>query len=161
MSSLWLHCFYYITFALIIFSQTYSIEQGVELMRQLMHPDPKQRMTSEDFLRHPWIQGLTASRKTIAHKKHLQRRFKTSVSKRFGDGGEGVGRQLRDIFDAIDIARNGVLDANELRVVLRSAGEPEDVITKIVASMNFQKHGGKVQGVAFNEFERIMNMNEE
>ena len=37
----------------------------IELMRQLMDPDPQQRMTSEKFLRHPWIQGLTASWTTM------------------------------------------------------------------------------------------------
>ena len=38
----------------------------VELMRQLMDPNPETRMTSDKFLRHPWIQGLTASWTTMS-----------------------------------------------------------------------------------------------
>ena len=129
-----------------------------------MHPDPKQRMTSEDFLRHPWIQGLTAQWTTMdkAYEKHLQRAFKSNILKHFsykgGDSSSGDNEvRLREIFNSIDIARNGVLDANEIRIILRSAGEPEDAVTKIVASLDFQRHGGKVRGVTFAEFQRLMN----
>lgn len=123
-----------------------------------MHPDPKQRMTSDDFLRHPWIQGLTVDWSTMdkAYEKHLQRTFKKDIKKHFGCKNSDSKIKLREMFNAIDIARNGVLDANELRIVLRSTGEPEDVISKIIASLDFQKHGGKVQGVSFAEFQRVM-----
>lgn len=136
----------------------------IELMRQLLHPDPQQRMTSEDFLRHPWVQGLTASHRAIdhAHEKHLRRRFKTNILKRFGGGSEGCGgdeARLRTIFNAIDIAGNGILDLNELRIVLRSAGEPEDAITSIVGALGFERHG-KMQGVSWDKFQTIMNMKE-
>ncbi|KAL7534532.1 hypothetical protein ACHAXR_005935 [Thalassiosira sp. AJA248-18] len=128
----------------------------IDLMRQLMHPDPKQRMTSEDLLRHPWIQGLTANWKTMdkTYSKHLQRVFKKDISKQFDckDGGGVSNTKLREIFNTIDIAHNGVLDANELRVILRRAGEPEDIITNIVSSLNFQRQGGTVKGVHLLNF---------
>lgn len=37
----------------------------VELLRQLLHPDPQKRLSSDSFLRHPWTQGLAASGKTM------------------------------------------------------------------------------------------------
>ena len=123
-----------------------------------MHPDPQQRMSSEDFLRHPWIQGITASWEQMdkGYKRHLHRVFKRDISNHFACNDNGDKLELREIFNSIDIAGNGVLDANEIRIILRSAGEAEDVITKIIASLNFQRHGGKVRGVVFSEFERIM-----
>ena len=124
-----------------------------------MHLDPEQRMTSEDFLRHPWIQGLTAqwTKMDKVYEKHLQRAFRTHILKHFGcNKGSNDEEQLHKMFNSIDIARNGVLDANEIRIILTSTGEPEDAVTKIVASLDFQRHGGKVQGVTFAEFQRLM-----
>ena len=63
-------------------------------------------------------------------------------------------------FNAIDLEGNGVLDANEIRVALRSVGEPEDVISNIVASMDLQRNGGSVQGVSWETFQAIMNAKE-
>jgi hypothetical protein len=46
-------------------------------------------------------------------------------------------------------------------MALRSAGETdEEIITKIVSSMNFQRNGSRVEGVTFDEFKRMM-MDEE
>ena len=86
-----------------------------------------------------------------SYQKHLHRAFQKHILKQFGRNA-----QLRQIFNAIDLAGNGVLDANEIRMVLRSAGEPEEVITKIVSSLSFKRHGGKVEGVTFDEFQTIM-----
>ena len=238
-------------------------ESCIDLMRQLMHPDPEKRMTSEDFRRHPWVQGLTASWKTMAkgferlevslwqkrfrdeivakfakslgirntdslserdlkkmfqaldtkqngvleldeiaaafskldmpdkhirqifasadldgtgvihwdefralmgnymneegndhadgeadlQARYLRNRFKTHIRNKFGSKGK-----LREIFNAIDLEGNGVLDPHEIRVVLRSAGEPEDVISRIVASLDVDRSGG----VEWSEFQKIM-----
>lgn len=236
----------------------------VELLRHLMNPDPDKRMTSDNFLRHPWIQGLTASWKTMEKthgelKAFWQNRFRTEIMNKFAsnasgetlsendlemifhsldlkkngvlelediqkafhdlgvadksiraifacadlDGtgvihwdefralmskhiGDGPGLQasylqqrfkshilnkfvgtkkgsmsdkdkLREIFNAIDLEGNGVLDPHEIRVVLRSAGEPEDVISRIVASLDLNHDGG----VDWAEFLEIMSMKDE
>lgn len=240
-------------------------ESCIDLMKNLMQPDPDKRMTSDDFRRHPWVQGLTASWKTMARgfeqlevafwqnrfrdeilKKfatslgagngqtlsehdmetmfraldlkqngvleldeilsvfrdlnipqknirkifacadldgtgairwdefralmsrhmgeedgadrkadlqvqYLQNRFRTHIINRFGK------RQLREIFNAIDLEGNGVLDPHEIRVVLRSAGEPEDVISRIVASLDVNRDGG----VDWSEFQEIMGARED
>jgi Ca2+-binding EF-hand superfamily protein len=236
----------------------------IELMRQLMHPDPLERMTSEKFLRHPWIQGLTASWTTMgkAHgelKAFWQHKFRAEVLKKFAasigrsgeklsddvvaemfdrldlkktgvleldeiwttfhdlgvsdknirtifasadldgtgvihydefrtlltskyaEGGPGLDvdylqqrfkahilgkledgaeknqalsdqNKLREVFNVIDMEGNGVLDPHEIRVFLRSAGEPEDVISRIVASLDLNRDGG----VSWQEFLDVM-----
>jgi hypothetical protein len=47
---------------------------------------------------------------------------------------------------------NGVLDPHEIRVFLRSAGEPEDVISRIVASLDINRDGD----VSWQEFLSIV-----
>lgn len=137
----------------------------IELLRQLLHPDPKQRMKSKDFVRHPWIQGITsASSMTMDPSKshYMKNRFRKSILHRFAKDATTCDKtKLREIFNAIDLEGNGVLDANEIRVALRSMGEPEDVISNIVASMDFQRDGGSVQGVSWETFQAIMNAKEE
>lgn len=239
-------------------------ESCVALMKQLMHPDPKKRMTSEDFRRHPWVQGLTASWKTMANgfgqleagrwqrhfsevlrlfafkhgigdgknlseqdlqgifraldvkqngvldldeisaafrgldanaesiqkafkcadldgtgvirwdefralmsehfgnedvrpglqDRYLRNRFRNHILERFQRAGDESSEEmkLREIFKAIDLEGNGVLDPHEIRVVLRSAGEPEGVISRIVASLDVNRDGG----VDWSEFQEIM-----
>ena len=246
----------------------------IDLMRKLMHPDPDKRMTSEEFRRHPWVQGLTASWKVmskthadlenywqnhfraeivkifasttgrpragrgsqplpeheidsifnaldvtqkgvlelddIAHAfrdsgfstkdiqqlftsadldgtgcihrdefralmsktagkrkrgkeagpglqvRYLQNRFKSHVINKF-TGEKNIApdkSELREIFNAFDLEGNGVLDAHEIRVVLRSVGEPEDVISRIVASLDADRDGG----VSWEEFQEVMGL---
>ena len=235
-------------------------------MKNLMQPDPERRMTSENFLRHPWTQGLTVSLKTmdnglrafwqekfrselmkkfgieeqrrtiadndlkkmfkglkprkngaigieeiitlfsdlgfseenihamfssidldgtgyihldefqavmnesISSGKHesgpkpglqvnyLQQRFKSRILKSFAGPSSNISdkTKLREIFNAIDLEGNGFLDLHEIRVVLRSAGEPEDVISRIVASLDLNQDGG----VTWDEFLDIMNVDE-
>jgi EF-hand domain len=141
---------------------------SVELLRQLLYPDPQLRMKSKDFVRHPWIQGITAaSTMTMdpSSSHYMKKRFRKSILRRFfgSDDSSSIScdtSKLRDIFNAIDLEGNGVLDANEIRVALRSVGEPEDVISNIVASMDLQRNGGSVQGVSWETFQAIMNAKE-
>lgn len=89
------------------------------------------------------------------HVDYLQQRFKSHILDKFV-GTEKEARcdtsKLREIFNAIDLEGNGVLDPHDLRVVLRSAGEPEDVITRIVASLDINRDGK----VSWDEFLMIM-----
>lgn len=143
----------------------------VDLLRQLMHPNPKKRMTSDNFLRHPWVQGLTASCLAMDQaygelKTQWQNRFRNKILNKFAvtvEKNENIldKSNLREIFNAIDLEGNGVLDPNELRVVLRSVGEPEDVISKIIASLDLKRDGGRVQGVSWEAFLNVMNIKHE
>ena len=38
----------------------------VNLIKSLLQPDPENRMTSDEFRRHAWVQGLTASGSTMS-----------------------------------------------------------------------------------------------
>jgi Ca2+-binding EF-hand superfamily protein len=130
--------------------------------------DPKRRLTSKDFVRHPWIQGITAA-ETMAmdpsNSHYMKNRFRKSILRRFVGSDSSTtcdAGKLRAIFNAIDLEGNGVLDANEIRVALRSVGEPEEVITNIVASMDWQRRdGASVPGVSWETFQAIMHAKEE
>jgi len=81
--------------------------------------------------------------------KYLQNRFKDHILSRFGGGDGGVisdKDKLREIFNAIDVDGTGTLNPHEIRVVLRSAGEPEDAISRIIASLDSNQDGGVVSG---------------
>ena len=132
----------------------------VELMRSLLHPDPEQRCTSDDFLRHPWTQGLTASWDTIgsgAHqdlRSYWQNKFRADIKKKFGASADKD--KVREIFNAIDQGHDGILHPNELRHCLRSVGEADDTISKIIAALDFNRDGK----VSWEEFKAIMGMKE-
>jgi len=112
----------------------------VALMRRLMQPDPNKRLLSEDFLRHPWIQGLTASWKTMgkAHdklKSLWQNKFRTEIIKKYAKDGPGDGslseNNLKEIFQALDLKKNGVLELEEIMTVFRDMGITEENIRTI------------------------------
>ena len=118
----------------------------VELMRQLMHPDPKQRLKSDNFLRHPWIQGLTASWKTMgkAHdelKTFWQNKFRTEIKKKFLTEKHVTEKEVTRIFNAMDIKKNGVLDLEEITAVFRELGISDKNIQNIFASVDLDGTG--------------------
>lgn len=232
---------------------------AVEVLQGLFEPNPTQRMSSQDFCKHPWVQGLTASwkiledidqklesfwhnafrneilRRFASHKKtnkkmtlsdenllhifhaldingdgvlqlseveailrdlgaqdipktfahmdldnsgdvgweefcaimrrqfhngpgvrtrYRQKRFQTAILKHFGVANNSAASQqrLRECFNAMDLDGNGVLDAHEIRVVLRSMGESDENISQIVAAIDVN-HDGKVD---WREFRTAM-----
>ena len=61
-------------------------------------------------------------------------------------------KRLREMFDAIDLDGNGVLDAHEIRLVLPAIGEDDvDIITRIVASVDLNHDGGVSWGKSFKK----------
>jgi Ca2+-binding EF-hand superfamily protein len=88
---------------------------------------------------------------------YLQQRFKSDVLKRFSTKAEKAltdKEKLREIYNAIDLDGNGILDMHDIRVVLRTVGEPETVISRIVESLDV-KHDGRV---SWDDFLNIMGM---
>ena len=141
----------------------------IDLMRQLMHPDPQQRLTSEKLLRHPWIQGLTASWKTMgkAHKElksFWQSKFRAEIKKKFAgkigisasDGGKGSKELsesvLVDIFQALDVKQNGVLELEEIQTVFRELGFSENNIRTLFAAADLDGTGV----IHFDEFRALL-----
>lgn len=157
-----------------------------ELMRQLLHPDPEQRMTSDAFRRHPWVQGLTASWELLKQSHHnLQtlgrRRFRDQVLKKFAaslglakavvnsGGADGDSdaesssveslpqdilsdENLAQIFQALDLKHNGVLELEEIQQTFRDLGVPDEDISEIFECADVDCSGV----VKFDEFVSLM-----
>jgi Ca2+-binding EF-hand superfamily protein len=85
-----------------------------------------------------------------------QKLFQADMFKQFAysskDKNHSFEDNLHKIFDAIDLDGNGILDPQEIRVTLRSAGESEQNIAEIIASMDVNHDGG----VDWEEFRDAM-----
>lgn len=139
-------------------------ESCVDLMKKLMHPDPNKRMTGDDFRRHPWVQGLTASWKTMTKthgglEAYWQNRFRTEILKKFsGRLGIGNGETISDndleaMFRAMDLKQNGLLDLDEVTTVLRELGASDTSIRQMFACADLD--GTNV--IRWDEFRALMS----
>jgi Ca2+-binding EF-hand superfamily protein len=137
-------------------------ESCLELLRQLIHPDPRERMTSETFLRHPWIQGLTASWTTMGKthnelKAFWQTRFRTEIMKKFAaslgvTGGKLSEKDLDAIFKSLDLTQNGVLELEEIQTTFRELGVSDKNIRTIFTCADLDGTGV----IHFDEFRAIL-----
>ena len=109
----------------------------VSLLKRMLHPDPKQRATSEQIRRNRWVQGLTASWEVLDGidgrlEKYWQREFQRNIMKKFG--GVSSDEQLRAVFMQIDEDGNGSIDLDELSKGASSLGSTP--FARIIASDN-------------------------
>jgi serine/threonine protein kinase len=134
------------------------------LIAALLEPDPSKRITSEAFLRHPWVQGLTASWETMANsdrklKTFWQKRFRDRVLESFAQATKHKGKlsekNLHEIFQSTDLDGNGVLDPEELCLALRKLGFPEEKIQVAAQSLNLDGSGT----VNYDIFKAVMYQN--
>ena len=133
-------------------------ESCIELMRCLLHPDPVRRMSSENFLRHPWIQGLTASWTSMGRthddlKAFWQNKFRAEIEKKFAKSLGMSCETLSDddlarIFHALDLKQNGVLELDEIQTAFRDLGLSDKNIRTIFASADLDGSGS----IKFDEF---------
>ncbi|KAL3910884.1 MAG: hypothetical protein SGILL_007511 [Bacillariaceae sp.] len=138
-------------------------ESCVDLMRKLMDPDPETRLSSDAFLRHPWIQGLTASWTTMGKthselKAFWQNRFRAEIVKKFADvlgiSGEMLSEHdLATIFNALDIKKNGVLELEEIQQVFHDIGISEKNIHALFSSADLDGTGV----IHFDEFRALFS----
>jgi Ca2+-binding EF-hand superfamily protein len=134
----------------------------IELMRLLIHPDPQKRINSEQYLRHPWIQGLTAPW-TMMGKAHMelkafwQNKFRTEIIQKFADSlgisqEELSDRHVEEIFHNLDIKKNGVLEPDEIQTTFRELGISEKNIQSIFAAIDLDGSGV----IRFDEFRALL-----
>lgn len=135
----------------------------VELMKALFQPDPRRRMTSDEFCRHPWVQGLTASWNTMteSHRKledYWQKRFRAEILRKYAKAKSKTGdgsfsdENLRDIFLSMDLDGNGTLEPEEIFVALRELGVKGEDISVIMSCLDLDGDGT----VKWDEFRTIM-----
>jgi serine/threonine protein kinase len=61
-------------------------DSAIEIIEQLMMPDPEKRITAQEALDHPWVKGKTASRRKISGSdKKLSMRLQAKVFEKIVD----------------------------------------------------------------------------
>eukprot|EP00977_Amphora_coffeiformis_P029022 scaffold38303_cov168-Amphora_coffeaeformis.AAC.1 len=160
-----------------------------ELLKALLHPDPAQRMTSGDFLRHPWVQGLTASWELLERShQNLQalgrKRFRDQVLHKFAtslglataaasssssnnNSNSSSDKEspykslpqnilsdenLIQIFRALDLKQNGVLELEEVQQTFQTLGVSDEDVKEIFECADMDRSGV----VKLDEFMSLM-----
>ena len=143
-------------------------ESCVSLLRQMLEPDPKKRITSKEFLAHPWVQGLTASYQSIPKideklEHFWQKRFRRVILKKYARAIFGSSlsetkelsyHNLTQIFNSMDKDGNGVLDKDEVEVALKDLGVDPSHIPTMFSAVDLEKNNV----INFDEFEKVMRM---
>jgi len=150
---------------------------SISLMRSLLNPNAKCRMTSGQFRHHPWILGQTATTHCISSghhsrlKKFWQRRFRAAILQKFwGSSGHHRGtlsqKESEVIFRSLDLDGDGTVSLEELKrsmindsSSLASLGGnkiKQYMLDDIFSSIDEDASGG----IDLGEFQRAMCENE-
>jgi serine/threonine protein kinase len=172
---------------------------SLTLMRNLLQPNAKDRMTSTELQQHPWILGHTATHHAMLHsdtklRRFWQRRFRAALMRKFrigilsseeklkaiyttmdlnGDGHVsfeeleytlkdifGV-EQMQDIFHSVDMKENGVLDYDEFESIMKTQFETSTTISAAPAARNDSNvsNDSSVRSCILEKFERRASQN--
>ena len=135
-------------------------ESCVDLLKGLMNPNPKLRMTSQELLWHPWVQGETASEQVIAgsHRKlalFWQKRFRAAILKKYAVATVGKGslsdENLRHIFTSLDLDGSGDISPSELKLALSELLGDKNMVD-VFKSLDVDNSGS----IDYDEFSTIM-----
>uniref|UniRef100_A0A7S0KZ38 EF-hand domain-containing protein n=1 Tax=Asterionellopsis glacialis TaxID=33640 RepID=A0A7S0KZ38_9STRA len=150
---------------LVFDERTEHLSHGAKgLIRSLLNPDCNRRMSSAEFLFHPWVQGSTASQKVMTEsnkklRKFWRRRFKNAMLKEFaaatGRGSEPSSLSEKDIeslFHTLDLDGNGTLEVDEAKVALRGILGDDNSLDEIFRSVDEDGNGV----IEFSEFKSVL-----
>eukprot|EP00921_Rhytidocystis_pertsovi_P015571 GHVQ01024763.1.p1 GENE.GHVQ01024763.1~~GHVQ01024763.1.p1 ORF type:complete len:591 (-),score=80.89 GHVQ01024763.1:886-2658(-) len=110
-------------------------EDAIDLIRKLLRINPRERYTSEDALKHPWIQSMAKNSKSVALPDTLMANLKgfraqnklkkaalTVIAQHMS---EKEIDHLRNIFVTLDVDNSGTLSLQEVSEGLRRLGWAE------------------------------------
>lgn len=140
-------------------------DSSKELIQQLMHPDPKQRLQSSALLGNSWVQSLSASWDVLEDsdrklKTYWQNTLRAAIMRKFAkkeaDGSPVAlsDANLHQIFNSIDLNGDDVLSAQELRIALRQLGITDTEASMMIASADLD-HSGCLD---WEEFRALMRL---
>ncbi|KAL3803823.1 hypothetical protein HJC23_003985 [Cyclotella cryptica] len=135
----------------------------INLLTLMLDPDPNQRITADQFKRNRWVQGLTASYRTldgIDNKLELywQQEFRKRICKKFrktlgvSDADGFSDERLRAVFNQIDKDGNGAIDKTELERVLLKMELKKDDIRSIHDAIDINHD----ETISFDEFKSVL-----
>jgi len=96
---------------------------------------------------------MKAALTEVCYRREFQKALVTKTQKEFPDV-----KDLREVFDAADLDKSGVLNIDEVTVLLRSfdPSMTEDEIKEVITSLDLDESGR----ISFNEFKIIFGMDE-
>jgi Ca2+-binding EF-hand superfamily protein len=125
-------------------------------MRNLLQPNPKDRMTSTELQQHPWILGHTATHHAMLHsdtklRRFWQRRFRAAIMRKFRIGILSSEEKLKAIYTTMDLNGDGHVSFEELEYALKDIFGVEQM-QDIFHSVDLKENGV----LDYDEFESIM-----
>jgi len=164
---------------------------ALDLLRKLMEPDPKQRMTAHELLHHPWVTGETASEyimedsaqrlkqlsgyKSGIEKTVIEKLLSFSTDEGTDDSSSNNDKQsslLERAFNHIDKDKKGFLDRKDLKAlsstnnakksVLRRRGTTKEEAEHKMSFDNFSDIiGQSMKSIHFKKGQVIYNEDDE
>jgi len=135
----------------------------IEFCQLMLKKSPKRRMTLEQALKHPWVQGQSSSNEKVSEdvirvlrQFNEQSKLKKAITKTLAKNmGEEPEKKIREQFNRLDKNGDGALDADELSQLLTEMGFTKDnakkEANKIIKTTDADGSGE----IEFNEFAQI------
>eukprot|EP00250_Pteridium_aquilinum_P014230 c21860_g4_i3 orf=1-1650(-) len=127
-------------------------DRAKSLVKQMLEPDPKRRLTAQQVLDHPWLHNAKhapevplgdAMRSRLKQFTAMNKLKKQAlrVIAEFLSGEEVDG--IKKMFDSMDINKTGMLTCEEFKEGLKKLGSQlaEDEIQQLVIAADFDKDG--------------------
>ena len=146
---------------------------ALDLLRKLMEPDPKQRMTAHELLHHPWVTGETASEyimedsaqrlkqlsgyKSGIEKTVIEKLLSFSTDEGTDESSSNNDKQsslLERAFNHIDKDKKGFLDRKDLKALSSTNNAKKSVLRRRGTTKEEAEHK-----MSFDNFSDIIGQN--